>query len=148
MTNTATTWLSKSEAALIRASFIRASAIPGQVSALFYQRLFELDPTLRRLFHGDMHEQGRKLVSTLSVIVESAEHLEQLEPTVRELGARHANYGVKSEHYGTVGEALLWALERTAKPLFNKATRSAWTKAYGGLAATMIAAANEANKAS
>ena len=35
---------------------IREIAIP--VSLLFYGRLFDLDPSLRRLFHIDMKEQS------------------------------------------------------------------------------------------
>ena len=44
--------------------------------------------------------------------VNGLDNLEQLVPTVRELGARHAAYGVEDSHYETVGAALLWTLER------------------------------------
>ncbi len=130
--------MTSKEAGLIRASFVKATAKPGNISDLFYHRLFALDPSVRGLFHGDMREQGRKLTSTLAFIVDSIDRLEQLLPTVRELGARHANYGVKSHHYATVGEALLWALGQAVGRTFTKATRAAWGKAYTGLADAMI----------
>jgi len=134
-------WLTAKEAGLIRASFIKATAKPGEISTLFYQRLFTLDPSVRGLFHGDMREQGRKLISTLTFIVESLDQPERLLPTVRELGVRHANYGVKEHHYATVGEALVWGLERAVGRTFTKETRVAWKRIYAGLADAMIDAA-------
>ena len=48
---------------------IREIAIP--VSLLFYGRLFDLDPSLRRLFTIDMKEQSKKLIAMLEAIVAS-----------------------------------------------------------------------------
>jgi nitric oxide dioxygenase len=60
---------------------------------------------------------------------------------VRDLGRRHAHYGVEPEHYATVGAALIWTLEQGLGPDFTLATRRAWIAAYSLLAWTMIAAA-------
>lgn len=138
--------LTAKEAELIRASFVKAVAKPGNVSALFYQKLFALDPSVRGLFHGDMSEQGRKLTGTLAFIVESIDQLERLLPTVRELGARHVNYGVTDRHYATVGAALVWALAQSVGRTFTKATRVAWEKAYAILAEAMIDASKSVLK--
>jgi hemoglobin-like flavoprotein len=64
-------------------------------------------------------------------------------PAVRQLGRRHAAYGVRPEHYATVGEALIWTLEQGLGADFTPATRRAWTDAYASLAWAMIAAAEE-----
>lgn len=141
MQKTARTWLTVNEVKAIRGSFEKAILKPGEVSERFYQRLFALDPSVRRLFHGDMREQGRKLMDTLNVIVASIGDLERLLPSVRDLGARHAHYGVKEHHYATVGKALLWALARTVGESFGKPARLAWQKAYRILADEMIDAA-------
>jgi hemoglobin-like flavoprotein len=138
--------LTPTEVGLIRASFSKATVEPGRTSALFYQKLFELDPTVRALFHGDMHEQGRKLIATLAFVVESLDHLDDLLPTVRELGARHVNYGVKKHHYATVGKALLWSLERSVGRSFTGAARAAWRKAFAVLADAMIAAESNSGR--
>ena len=37
---------------------------------------------------------------------------DKLVPAVRALGARHVGYGVRDEHYDTVGSALLWTLDK------------------------------------
>ena len=141
MRKAARTSLSAREVKAIRDSFVKATAKPGEVSERFYQRLFALDPSVRGLFHGDMREQGRKLVDTLNVIVASIGDLERLLPSVRDLGTRHAHYGVKEHHYATVGKALLWALAQSVGQSFGKPARVAWQKAYRILADEMIRAA-------
>lgn len=136
--------LTAEEARLIRESFERATRNSDETSARFYQRLFTLDPSLRGLFHGDMREQGRKLMSTLALIVHSVDQLELLLPAVRELGVRHSNYRVEERHYATVAEALLWALAQSGGPSFTPPARAAWGKAFHLLAETMIEAARAA----
>lgn len=42
--------------ALVRDSFAKVVPIAPRAAALFYDRLFELDPSLRPLFQGDMRE--------------------------------------------------------------------------------------------
>src|SRR5437762_2275733 len=89
-------------------SFRKIAPIADQAAALFYARLFELDPQLRGHFRGDMVQQGRKLMAMITMAVTSLNRLDLLVPSVRALGARHAGYGVEEEHYTTVGAALLW----------------------------------------
>jgi hemoglobin-like flavoprotein len=128
---------------LVQSSFARIAPIKDQAAALFYRRLFELDPNLRPLFKGDMTAQGAKLMAALGGAVASLGQLAPVLPAVRALGRRHAAYGVQPEHYATVGEALIWALEQGLGTDFTPATRRAWIDAYAGLAWTMIGAAEE-----
>lgn len=144
MPNSPRSRIATHEAKLIRDSFEKASFNPSRTSELFYHRLFELDPSVRGLFHGDMREQGRKLMATLTLVVDSIAQLDELLPMVRELGVRHANYRVEERHYATVGDALVWALAQAVGPAFTPATRAAWKKAYDILARTMIEAARAA----
>ena len=85
----------RQDAQLVRESFelIREMAIP--TAMLFYGRLFDMDPSLRGLFHVDFKAQSVKLMDTLSLVAESADRLDQLRPTLRELGRRHVDYGVQ-----------------------------------------------------
>lgn len=89
----------------VRESWGRVQPIQEQAAGLFYDRLFELDPSLRPLFKGDMASQGRKLMHIIGVAVASLDHLGDILETVREMGRRHAGYGVRDEHYATVGQA-------------------------------------------
>lgn len=136
--------MTSSDITLIKNSFQRVAPMADQAAALFYARLFELDPTLRRLFRGDMAEQGRKLMSVLGLAVASLDRLESLTPAVKALGTRHAGYGVSEEHYAVVGAALLWTLDKGLGPEFTPAVRDAWTGMYSMLANLMIHAQREA----
>src|SRR5262245_30679403 len=95
---------------LVQDTFAQVVPIADTAAALFYERLFTLDPALRPLFKGDMTEQQRKLMTMLGVAVKGLNRLDTIVPAVQQLGARHAGYGVQDEHYGTVGAALLWTL--------------------------------------
>ena len=55
----------------IQDSFKLVAPISEQAAALFYGRLFEIAPSVKPLFRGDMTEQGRKLMATLGVVVNS-----------------------------------------------------------------------------
>src|SRR5437868_12331676 len=92
---------------LIQTSFAQVRPIAETAAALFYGRLFELDPTLRSLFKGDLKEQGRKLMDMLGLAVKGLDRTEALLPALATMGSRHAGYGVKARDYETVGAALL-----------------------------------------
>ena len=114
----------------------------GETAAeLFYGKLFEIDPSLRPLFKGDMKEQGRKLMSMLNTAVVSLSNLDRLLPLVQELGRRHSKYGVKHKDYETVGGALIWTLGEGLGPAFTAEVKQAWVATYTVLATTMQNAA-------
>ena len=92
---------------LVQASFATIAPIADDAAALFYRRLFEIDPSLERMFRGDMKEQRRKLMQMLTAAVKGLDRVDQLVPVVQDLGRRHATYGVEDRHYDTVGAALL-----------------------------------------
>lgn len=122
---------------LVKDSWTQVEPITEVAAALFYGRLFELDPSLRHLFRGDMADQGRKLMQTLAVVVRGLDRLDTLVPAVEALGRRHGAYGVQDAHYDTVAQALLWTLERGLGEAFTPAVREAWTDAYTLLATVM-----------
>src|SRR3978361_1919263 len=95
---------------LVRESFAKVVPIAPQAAALFYDRLFSLDPSLRPLFKGDMNEQGRKLMAMIGTAVANLGQLDRIVPAVQGLGRKHVTYGVRPDHYDTVGAALLWTL--------------------------------------
>jgi hemoglobin-like flavoprotein len=131
------------QAKLVKSSFAKVAAIKDQAAALFYRRLFELDPSLMPLFRNDMAAQGKKLMAALGGVVASLDQLERIMPAVRELGRRHAACGVRPDHYAIVGDAFLWTLEQELGSDFTVETRRAWTDAYVRLAWAMVAAAEE-----
>jgi hemoglobin-like flavoprotein len=126
---------------LVRASFARVAPIADTAAAMFYDRLFATDPTLRPLFKGDMMAQGRLLMTMIETAVENVHRLDQILPAVRDLGRRHAGYGVKAADYDTVATALLGTLEQALGPQFTPAVRDAWFACYQTIAGEMKAAA-------
>lgn len=123
---------------LVQDSFARVAPISNQAAGMFYARLFTLNPSLRALFHGDMNAQRQKLMDTLAYAVRSLDAPEALLPAVRELGQRHAGYGVRPEDYQTVGAALLWTLEQGLGDGFTPEVKAAWASAYGLLSGAML----------
>ncbi len=134
---TADTAMTPESKRLVKDSWEKVEPISEVAAALFYGRLFELDPELRHLFRGDMEAQGRKLMQTLTVVVRGLDRLDALLPAVEALGRRHAGYGVQDAHYQTVAQALLWALERSVGDGFTPAVADAWAQAYDMLATVM-----------
>src|SRR4051812_43945249 len=103
--------MTPADISLVEASFRLVAPIAEPAAAIFYERLFAIDPALRPLFaHGDMHEQGRKLMQALGFVVGNLRAPDRLLPVVAELGRRHAGYGVQSRDYDSVGAALLGTL--------------------------------------
>ena len=135
--------MNSSEIFLVKSSFQKVAPIAEQAAALFYARLFELDPSLRDMFHGDRAEQGRKLMTMIGLAVNGLDRLEALAPAVRHLGMRHAVYRVRESHYDNVGAALLWTLEKGLGADFTADTRAAWNRVYWLLAETMKTGARD-----
>jgi hemoglobin-like flavoprotein len=129
---------------LVKSSWAKVVPIAPAAARLFYGKLFDLDPALRPLFKGDMEEQGKKLMRMVGTAVNGLDRLDQIVPAVRDLGIRHAGYGVTDAHYDTVGAALLWTLAQGLGEAFTPETRTAWARVYGLLADTMKTAAAEA----
>lgn len=129
--------MNREQIKLVQESFEKVVPIADAAAALFYGRLFDLDPSLEPLFKGDMVEQGRKLMQMIGVAVKSLDRLEQVLPAVRTLGARHAGYGVRERDYETVGRALIWTLKKGLGDDFTPETEAAWAETYAALAGVM-----------
>src|SRR5262249_32390319 len=73
----------------IQASFAKVAPIAETAAGLFYNRLFEIAPEVKPLFRGDMTEQGRKLMKTLTVVVNGLGNLELILPAASALAKGH-----------------------------------------------------------
>ena len=94
--------------ALVKETWLKLAPMADAATRLFYDRLFEIDPTTRSLFKTiDLADQRRKLIQALTMVVQGLDRLEALVPTIADLGRRHAQFGVTDAHYDTVGAALL-----------------------------------------
>jgi hemoglobin-like flavoprotein len=129
----------------VRRSFSLVEPIAQQAAALFYDNLFTADPNLRRLFQGNMAQQGARLMNMIATAVDLLEEPDALVPALRKLGARHVNYGVRDEHYARVGAALLKTLKQGLGDAYTDDVHAAWVALYGVVSTTMMDAARAAS---
>ena len=125
---------------LVQDSFRKVTPIAEEIADLFYGRLFDLAPQLRPLFPEDMRGQKKKFMQMLELVMKCLNAPGRFLPAVVGLGQRHTDYGVVPEHYGFVGDALMWALDQGLREAFTDDVQTAWIAAYGTLADVMIGA--------
>ncbi len=131
--------MTPSEVQLVKTSWrLFRSIDPVLVGDVFYSKLFFDHPQLQTLFNNSKEEQSKKLVDMLNMIVGRIDKLQQLADDVAALATRHVEYGVKPQHYKSVGDALLWTLEQGLGADWNAATSAAWEACYTTLAEAMI----------
>ncbi|KAL7470871.1 hypothetical protein ACHAXS_011159 [Conticribra weissflogii] len=136
--------VSAAQAKLVQSSWEKVVPIADTAADLFYGKLFELDPSLRPLFPDDMKDQKSKLMKLLGFAVKGLDDLEELIPSVKKLGMRHAKYyKVTIPMYDTVGAALLDTLEKGLGDSWDEEHKEAWAAVYGVLSKIMIEAGEE-----
>ncbi|MEH6632461.1 MAG: globin family protein [Halopseudomonas aestusnigri] len=133
--------MNKTQIDNVQRTFKQVAAIKEQAAELFYGRLFELDPSLKKMFRSDMKSQGKKLMVALATVVAGLKNLDRIVPVVQSLGVKHVGYGVREKDYDTVGSALIWTLEKGLGADFTPAVRDSWLAAYTLLAGVMKEAA-------
>jgi nitric oxide dioxygenase len=126
---------------LLQESFSRVAPISETAAMIFYDRLFEVAPSVKAMFPADMTEQRKKLMAMLAAVVNGLGNLESILPAASALAKRHVSYGAKPEHYPVVGGALLYTLEKGLGDAWTPELSDAWTAAYGTLSGYMISEA-------
>jgi hemoglobin-like flavoprotein len=121
----------------LRRTWQRVVPMADEVAQLFYERLFEIDPSLRALFQTDPLVRRRKLMDALEFIVAHVDRPDDLGPMLAALGQRHVGYGVRAGHYAVAGEALLWTLDEGVGVLCTPEAREAWVAVYELITAAM-----------
>jgi len=124
----------------LRSSFNLALERQPDLTHVFYEELFTRHPDARPLFDGaDMASQEQMLAEALVAVVDHLEDVPWLQSTLAGLGAKHAGYGVTSEMYDWVGEALVATLATATGPDWTAGVAGAWQDAYGAIAGMMLA---------
>ncbi len=129
------------EIALVRESFRLATGDPEAFAAAYFRELFALDHSARGLFRGDLRHLGHSFVTTLRVIVMELERFENFAAHLRNLGGRHAGYGVRREHMALGSAALMSALAGRTCAAFTPETRAAWAHVLEAITAEIVTGA-------
>jgi nitric oxide dioxygenase len=125
------------QALLVKKSFKLLAPALDSLAKDFYDSLFEIAPETRALFPEDMVGQYHKFSALLNIIGGTIDRFDELEKRIFNLGARHAEYRARDEHFGAVGEALLVTLKARFGKAFTSELKYAWTAAYWRIALVM-----------
>jgi hemoglobin-like flavoprotein len=133
--------LSDDQIDLLRNSMRLVQARRDLMAALFYENLFEIDPSLRRLFSDDILVQTEKVLFAMGAVVAQIHNLDACREMTHDLALRHVDYGVRRQDYATVGAAVLHTLADVLEQNFTPELEEAWRLAYNRIAAAMTDAA-------
>lgn len=122
---------------LVQTTFEKIRPVAQETGELFYQKFFEMDPTVRPLFKGDMKQQGLMLMTAIGMAVSNIDRPETIAGNIEALGRRHWNYGVRAADYNTFGAALMWTLEQVLGDAFTQEAREAWGETFALLSENM-----------
>jgi hemoglobin-like flavoprotein len=133
------TELSAAQKQLIRKSFLKVEPALDLVAQLFFLKLFRLDPSLREKFSGPVEVQARKFAAAAKLAMISLGHEDGLAQTLKLLGTRHRQMGIRTRHYRTMSRALVWTLMRSLDKAFDRDTKDAWNALLAYFTRTMSA---------
>lgn len=124
---------------LIQSSFEKIKPRGAEFAASFYQNLFESYPEAKPLFaKTEMASQEKKLLNSLVMVVEGLRQPEALAGVLRDLGARHLNYGTLRQHYPLVTKTLVTTLEYYLQEDWTPELKTAWVYAFGQITKLMF----------
>ncbi|MEM7191558.1 MAG: globin domain-containing protein, partial [Pseudomonadota bacterium] len=98
--------LTAAQKRLILNSYMRLEPALDLVAQLFFLKLFRLDPGLRKKFDGPVELQAKKFAAGAKLAMISLGHEDGLAPTLKLLGTRHRQMGIRTRHYRTMSKAL------------------------------------------
>ena len=123
---------------IVQETWSKIKPIANTAVQLFYQKLFETNPSLKNLFaHTNMDQQHIKLLRALNLVVENIEQIDSLKPVLEDLATRHHSYGVQDQHYDSVGSALLWTLGEGLGSDYTEDVETAWKDAFAEISGIM-----------
>ena len=126
---------------LVQNSFTQLRKESNEFGQIFYEQLYELAPTARSLFQGEMAERQGKLMQILQGAVNGLNNLEELIPRVQGFGRSYVSYRIQEKDYEMVGEALYKALAQKLGQDFTPEVKRAWISIYKLLSSVLREAA-------
>lgn len=119
--------LSDEQKRLIRDSYRKIEPAIDLVAQVFFRKLFALDSSLRAKFSGPIEVQVRKFEAAMKLTMITLSQDDELKPTLKLLGVRHRQLGIRTRHYRMMAKALIWTLDQSLEKGFTRETRAAWT---------------------
>lgn len=127
---------------LIRQNLELVASRAPDLTARFYERLFQQNHELRPMFSRRTADaQQRMLLEAIVAVVDHLEDATWLEETLTAMGAKHVEYGVEDRMYPLVANALITTLADVSGEDWSPKVEVAWLDALTYVAETMIAGA-------
>lgn len=104
----------------------------------FYTNLFANNPSLRSMFPANLADQKKKLLASLVLVIQNLRSTDKLVEPLKKLGARHAKYNAKIEHYPVVRDTLVSVMAEIAGEQWNEQLNKDWLGALDFVASVMI----------
>lgn len=123
----------------LRGQYREVRARGDELARVFYGSLFAQYPGLRPMFKTDSGEQRRKLMESLDTVMAFLDRPGEQGPYLAQLGARHAGYGARPEHYPIVSGLLADAVVAVLGDRADADTREDWAEAFGLVSDQMVA---------
>jgi len=97
-------------------------------SNIFYQRLFDINPSVRPLFKNSIEVQGRVLVAIISTALSQLKDPIGFNGTLINLAHVHVARGVRATQFCLMGDIILWTLHNTLGDIFTEEHRLSWIR--------------------
>ncbi len=125
--------------ALLKSTFSVLQPKGLELVERFYKELFRKYPEVEDLFNDiDHKDQQKKLLSALSLVVNTINSADFPVEALQSMGRRHQLYGAEPEHFEAVRETLLEVIRESAGDLWNNNVAKTWRKALDLVADIML----------
>ncbi len=115
---------------LLQQTFKKIEPVATETGELFYARLFEMDPSMRQLFKGDLKTQARMVMTAIGLTIKGLDQPEAVKVTLQEIGQRHIGYGAIPNDFDMFGAALMWAFRQSVPDEWTDDVETAWVQAF------------------
>jgi nitric oxide dioxygenase len=129
--------MTSQDIATIQNSYRQLIHVSDHAGAIFLARLFELEPSFRAVFQGDMHTQCPQMAQALRYFVTCLDQLPQTLAALREAGLARSHQQIPEHYYQHFCDALVWTLAKCLGRNFTTEVRDTWVRAYWILAESM-----------
>jgi nitric oxide dioxygenase len=137
--------LSEQSAAAVRATLPAVGAAIGEITELFYAKLFDAHPELLRdLFNRGNQASGAQQQALAGSIAAFATHLldhpdQRPDLMLQRIAHKHASLGILPEQYPIVHEHLFAAIAEVLGDAVTEEVAAAWSEVYWLMANALIA---------
>ena len=129
--------MDKADIQLLQRTFKKIEPIAQETGELFYGRLFQVDPTLRPLFKGDLKTQAKMLMTAIGLTIQSLDQPGKVMPELQAIGLRHTGYGAMPADFDKFGGALVWAFQQSLGDDWTDDVQAAWIAAFSFIRTSM-----------